>query len=74
LTEPNWIPRGLSRQEAAAYVGISPNVFDQLVKDSLMPQPRFIRSKKVWDRFELDIAFGLLPNSESPQSSAWDVV
>jgi predicted DNA-binding transcriptional regulator AlpA len=35
-------PRGLSREQAAAYVGISPSLFDALVKDGRMPAPKRI--------------------------------
>src|SRR5690242_17745827 len=31
-------PRGLSRVQAAAYVGVSPVLFDELVKDGRMPK------------------------------------
>ena len=46
--------RGLSRTEAAMYLGISPTKFDALVVDSRMPRPRMIDSRKVWDVQELD--------------------
>ena len=32
--------RGVRRDEAATYVGISPSKFDQLVKDGRMPRPK----------------------------------
>jgi predicted DNA-binding transcriptional regulator AlpA len=47
-------PRGLSREQAAAYVGISPSLFDALVKDGRMPAPKRINSRTVWDRLQLD--------------------
>ena len=53
-------PRGLSREQAAAYVGISPSLFDTLVKDGRMPAPKRINSRTVWDRLQL----GALFNSE----------
>src|SRR5436309_15841447 len=43
-------PRGLSRSEAAAYVGVSPSLFDAMVKDGRMPQPKRINSRTIWDR------------------------
>jgi hypothetical protein len=55
--------RGLSRTEAAMYVGVSPSKFDQLVDDGRMPPPRMIDSRKVWDVYELDMAFDELPYS-----------
>jgi excisionase family DNA binding protein len=41
--------RGLSRVEAAMYIGISASKFDELVHDGRMPAPRRIDSRKVWD-------------------------
>src|SRR5882757_8996255 len=53
-------PRGLSREQAAAYVGISPSLFDVLVKDGRMPKPMRINARTVWDRVRLDEAFAAL--------------
>jgi predicted DNA-binding transcriptional regulator AlpA len=53
-------PRGLSREQAAAYLGISPSLFDMLVKDGRMPRPTRINSRLVWDRSKLDVAFEAL--------------
>lgn len=55
-------PRGLSRVEAAAYVGVSPSLFDQMVKDRRMPPPKRINARTVWDRLGLDAAFMALPD------------
>lgn len=55
-------PRGLSRVEAAAYVGVSPSLFDQMVKDRRMPSPKRINARTVWDRLGLDAAFMALPD------------
>jgi excisionase family DNA binding protein len=65
--------RGLSREEAATYVGISAGKFDELVRDRRMPAPRRIDRRKVWDIRDLDVAFDALP-SENPQmqESSWD--
>jgi predicted DNA-binding transcriptional regulator AlpA len=52
-----FIPRGLSRVEAARYIGVSPGTFDKLVEDSVMPKPKQIRARRVWDRVEVDAAF-----------------
>lgn len=60
-------PRGLSRVEAADYVGVSPSLFDQMVADGRMPLPIQINSRKVWDRRQLDQAIdalgGIGPNN-----------
>lgn len=58
-------PRGLSRDEAARYIGIGTTLFDQMVVDGRMPQPRIINSRKVWDRIDLDAAFRELPYSQA---------
>ena len=66
--------RGLSRTEAATYFGISVSKFDELVKDARMPRPRIIDCRKVWDIYELDMAFDELPRESSPPLAAnsWD--
>jgi predicted DNA-binding transcriptional regulator AlpA len=65
--------RGLSRGEAAMYVGISAGKFDELVRDGRMPAPKRIDSRKVWDVRDLDVAFDALPSENQPaQGSTWD--
>jgi predicted DNA-binding transcriptional regulator AlpA len=66
--------RGLSRTEAAMYLGISASKFDELVSDGRAPRPRMIDCRKVWDVLELDLAFDELPREdESPSiGSSWD--
>ena len=53
--------RGLDREEAAAYVGISATKFDELVADGRMPQPKKIDARRIWDVRQLDAAFDALP-------------
>ena len=53
-------PRGLSRVQAAAYIGVSPNLFDEMVRDGRMPKPTRINSRTIWDRVRLDEAFAAL--------------
>jgi predicted DNA-binding transcriptional regulator AlpA len=66
-------PRGLSREQAAAYVGVSPSLFDMLVKDGRMPGPKRINARAVWDRIELDEAFTALPGDNAPMNP-WDEI
>lgn len=79
LTEARW-PRGLSRVEAAAYVGVCETTFDKLLRERRMPAPKRIGRRKVWDRLGLDAAFAALPTeggaSEPPgdESDAWEDV
>jgi predicted DNA-binding transcriptional regulator AlpA len=63
-------PRGLSRNEAADYVGVSPSTFDKLVADGRMPKPKRINSRTVWDKRALDASFDDLPDSGA--GNAWD--
>ena len=65
-------PRVLSRSRAAEYVGCSPRKFDQMILDGLMPAPRMIGTKKIWDRVELDEAFEELPREI--EGDEWDAV
>lgn len=59
-TLPTWlVPRFLSREEAAAYVGVSINTFDQEVSRGLWPRPlaRGLKGRRLtWDRMALDAA------------------
>jgi len=70
LSEMPLHPRGLSRAVAAFYVGISPSLFDEMVKVGRMPEPKQINSRLVWDRQELDEAFDALPNRND--RNPWD--
>lgn len=63
-------PRGLQREVAARYVGISPTKFDELVTDGRMPAPKRIDGRKVWDRRALDDAFDALPTENG--ENEWD--
>jgi len=55
-------PRGMSRDEAARYIGVGTTKFDQMVKDGRMPKPKRIDGRTVWDRIKLDDAFTRLPD------------
>jgi predicted DNA-binding transcriptional regulator AlpA len=59
-------PRGLSRVEAAAYVGVSVAKLDEMVKDGRMPKPKRIDARAVFDRLSLDAAFAALPSEGEP--------
>ncbi len=52
---------GLGRFEAAAAIGVSATLFDALVDSGLMPKPRLVRGRKVWDVDELRASFKALP-------------
>jgi hypothetical protein len=55
------VRRGLDEAEAAVYLSFSPSFFRQLVIERIMPQPRVIKSRRIWDVEELDVAFKALP-------------
>lgn len=70
--------RGLSRIEAAGYVGVGASKFDAMVADGRMPKPKQIDGRRVWDVRALDRAFDLLPGGEEPPDddgvNEWDEV
>ena len=63
--------RGLSRGEAATYIGVSSSLFDELVRSGAMPKPIRIKSRTVWDVRQLDQCFEELSN---PYDNPWDEV
>ena len=74
LSEIRPVPRrGLSREEAAMYIGISAAKFDEMVADGRMPAPVRVDGRKVWDIRSLDLAFDALPR-ENPTPNSWDGV
>lgn len=64
--------RGLRRGEAATYLGLSPGMFDQMVKQGRLPTPIKFGSAAVWDRVRLDQqAFGDAPSAVAKENE-WD--
>lgn len=63
--ERAYPPRGLGREDAARYIGVSASKFDELVKDRRMPRPKRIDGRVVWDRLALDSAFTDLPSADA---------
>jgi predicted DNA-binding transcriptional regulator AlpA len=63
----NVPPRGLSREQAAAFCGIATDLFDRLVKDGTLPRGIKLRGRTVWDRAALDRAFDRLSGLTEPQ-------
>ena len=74
LSETRPVPRrGLSRDEAAMYIGVSAAKFDQMIADGRMPAPRRIDGRKVWDVRELDLCFDDLPHADGAAvDNSWD--
>lgn len=67
---PSLAPIGLSREESAAYIGVSPSLFDEMVADGRMPPPKQINKRTVWHRIKIDLAFEGLPDKDAP--NPWD--
>jgi len=64
------MPRGLSRVQAAEYIGVSPTKFDELVGDGRMPKPKRVDARRLWDTRALDRAFDRL-DGEAEAEDAW---
>ena len=62
--------RGLSREEAAMYLGISASTFDEMRSTGQIEPPRLIKGRKLWDIRDLDMAFDALPRENDILPSA----
>lgn len=67
----SYPPRGMSREEAARWVGVSPSKFDEMVKDGRMPGPKTVDARVVWDRYGLDEAWKELPDRDKAAADEW---
>ncbi|HEX4302893.1 MAG TPA: hypothetical protein VHZ78_08865 [Rhizomicrobium sp.] len=68
-------PRGLRRENAARYLGISPSKFDEFVGDGRLPGPKQLDGCVVWDRHRLDDAFEAFPDRDAaPAVNRWSNV
>ncbi len=67
---PDW-PRLLSREQAAAYLGVSVNMLESRIGNPF-PAPLRIGGRKVFDRRALDKAVDQLTGN-TPQSPAGEV-
>ena len=66
-------PRGLSRIQAAEYIGVGTTKFDEMVDDGRMPKPKRIDGRLEWDRIKLDAAFDALDDDRGPKNE-WDAL
>jgi len=69
----------LRREAAASYVGFGTTKFDEMVKDGRMPKGKLVDGCRVWDRFQLDLAFDDLPDDDAapdlvPAGQGWAAV
>lgn len=69
---PSLPPLGLSRVEAAAYIGVSPSMFDLMVKDGRMPGPKRIGGRVVWDRKKVESYWAALPEDGEDHANPFD--
>ena len=63
-------PRGLTRDAAAAYCGLSPQGFDDWVKRGVVPGP--IPGTQRWDRKAIDLALDRASGLAIVKDSAFD--
>ena len=63
--------RGLSKPEAAKYVGVGVTKFEDLVASKRMPSPLMADTKLIWDVRELDDFFDRLPVKGGNQRNVW---
>ena len=66
------VRRGLGEAEAAVYLSLSPSLFRQLVAQAIMPRPRLVGRRRIWDVEELDRAFAALPREGGElEANSW---
>ena len=71
------IRRGLGEVEAAMYLSLSATFFRRLVDEGIMPRPRLVGRRRIWDVEELDAAFKTLPREggeepdDAEQPNTW---
>lgn len=69
---PTLAPRLINREAAAAYVNVSPNTFDALVKAGTMPPPVKLTGRRhAWDVRKLDAAIDNLPVDGVGDDDSW---
>ena len=66
---PGLAPRGLSRIEAARYIGVSATTFDRAIRDKLMPRPFRLYGRLLWCREALDAAVDALRDAQEPEGA-----
>jgi excisionase family DNA binding protein len=74
LADLGIAPRLLKREQAAAYLSVSPNTFDEMVRDGRMPRPKLLGGRRrAWDIRALDVAIDQLPidGSDAPIDETW---
>jgi hypothetical protein len=65
------VRRGLSRVEAAIYIGVSPSKFDELRKTGRIGPAKVLDGRKLFDVELLDSFFDALPDENQPDNDDW---
>jgi hypothetical protein len=65
------IRRGLSRLEAAAYIGISPSKFDELRKTNRLAAPKVLDGRLIFTVERLDEFLDGLPDENQADNDDW---
>jgi predicted DNA-binding transcriptional regulator AlpA len=69
---PTLAPRLINREAAAAYVNVSPNTFDEMVRTGKMPKPKQLAGRRqAWDVRALDISVDNLPTVGGDTDDTW---
>jgi hypothetical protein len=66
-------PRLVGRLAAAAFIGVSPAKFDEMVGDGRMPRPKRIDQRKLWDVRALNAKVDELPD-DNPSKPEREIV
>lgn len=59
------LPLGLSRVQAAVFVGVSPTTFDQMVENGSMPKAFRVGSRAIWSRRRVEEYFAALDKEDA---------
>lgn len=65
------VRRGLSRLEAATYIGISPSKFDELRKANRIPPPKVLDGRLIFTTERLDEFLDALPDEDQNGEDDW---
>ena len=66
-----FVRRGLSRVEAATYLGISPSKFDELRKAHRIAPPKVLDSRLIFTVERLDEFLDSLPDENETRDEEW---
>jgi hypothetical protein len=64
-------PIGATLDVAAAFVSVSPAKFTDLVNRGLMPKPKRVDRRLIWDLEEVKVKFKALPSEADAADATW---